>query len=56
MLTKPGETMFNSTKTALTYLAEGLRHELSHSESKIKVTVSFFVKCMQSLLIPGSMK
>jgi short-subunit dehydrogenase len=40
MLSLPGQKVYNSTKTALTYLTEGFRHELVHSGSKIKVTVS----------------
>ncbi|XP_025425013.1 farnesol dehydrogenase-like [Sipha flava] len=38
MLSLPGQKVYNSTKTALTYLTEGFRHELVHSGSKIKVT------------------
>lgn len=38
MLPFPGQKVYNSTKTALTYLTEGLRHELAHAGSKIKVT------------------
>lgn len=41
MLPKIGQKVYNSSKTALTYLTEGFRHELSHAGSKIKVTVSF---------------
>lgn len=32
--------MYNATKTAITVLCEGLRHELSLINSKIKVSVS----------------
>lgn len=32
--------MYNATKTAITVLCEGLRHELSLVDSKIKVSVS----------------
>jgi len=38
MLPFPGEKVYNSSKTALTYLTEGLRHEIIHDGSKIKVT------------------
>ncbi|KAE9530546.1 hypothetical protein AGLY_011008 [Aphis glycines] len=38
MLPFPGEKVYNSSKTALTYLTEGLRHELFYDGSKIKVT------------------
>ncbi|XP_060841852.1 dehydrogenase/reductase SDR family member 11-like [Rhopalosiphum padi] len=38
MLPSPGEKVYNSSKTALWYLTEGLRHEIVHSGSKIKVT------------------
>lgn len=33
--------MYNATKTAITVLCEGLRHELSLVNSKTKVSVSF---------------
>ncbi|KAL4132056.1 hypothetical protein QTP88_009276 [Uroleucon formosanum] len=38
MLPLSGQKMYNSSKTALVYLTEGLRHELFHAGSKIKVT------------------
>ncbi|XP_060863053.1 dehydrogenase/reductase SDR family member 11-like [Metopolophium dirhodum] len=38
MLPLSGQKVYNSSKTALTYLTEGLRHELAHAGSKIKVT------------------
>jgi short-subunit dehydrogenase len=40
LLPTPGEKVYNSSKTALWYLTEGLRHEIIHSGSKTKVTVS----------------
>jgi len=45
MLPFPGEKVYNSSKTALTYLTEGLRHELFSDGSKIKVTVSIKNNC-----------
>lgn len=45
MLPFPGEKVYNSSKTALTYLTEGLRHELFYDGSKIKVTVSIKNTC-----------
>ncbi|NP_001156094.1 3-alpha-(or 20-beta)-hydroxysteroid dehydrogenase-like [Acyrthosiphon pisum] len=38
LLPLSGQKVYNSSKTALTYLTEGLRHELAHAGSKIKVT------------------
>ncbi|XP_026812936.1 dehydrogenase/reductase SDR family member 11-like [Rhopalosiphum maidis] len=38
MLPFPGEKVYNSSKTALAYLTEGLRHEIIYHGSKIKVT------------------
>lgn len=40
MLPYPGQKVYNATKTALTFLTEGLRHELAHAGLKIKATVS----------------
>lgn len=40
MLPYPGQKVYNSSKTSLTYMTEGLRHELNYAGSKIKVTVS----------------
>jgi len=45
MLPLSGQKVYNSSKTALTYLTEGLRHELAHVGSKIKVTVSLKNSC-----------
>jgi len=45
MLPLSGHKVYNSSKTALTYLTEGLRHELAHAGSKIKVTVSLKNSC-----------
>lgn len=42
MLPLPGEKIYNSAKTALTYLTEGFRHEIIRAGSKIKVTVSTY--------------
>ncbi|VVC29055.1 NAD(P)-binding domain,Short-chain dehydrogenase/reductase, conserved site,Short-chain [Cinara cedri] len=38
LLPYPGQKVYNATKTALTFLTEGFRHEIAHARLKIKVT------------------